>query len=72
MFSSLLLQIARQRHEDMLARAERRQIANVRDDTAKRPERPAEADRVPPTPSRHVERRTAVDEAQVAPVREAA
>jgi hypothetical protein len=71
-FSSLHLQIARRRHQDMLTRVERRRIANVRDDTAKRPERPAETDRVPPTPSRYVERRTAVDEAEVAPVREAA
>jgi len=47
MFSPLHLEIARQRHQDMLARAERRRIANVRDDTAKRSERPAEADRVP-------------------------
>jgi len=72
MFSSLHLQIVRQRHQDMLARAERRRIANVSDDTAKRPELLAEADSVPPTPSRYVERRTAVDEAEVAPVREAA
>ena len=56
----------------MLARVERRRIANVRDDTARRPDRPAEADRVPPTPSRYVERRTAVDEAEVAQVPEAA
>jgi hypothetical protein len=63
MFSSLHLQLARRRHQDMLARAERRRIAYVRDDTAVRSERPAEADRVPATPSRYIERRTAVDRA---------
>jgi len=72
MFLPLHLAIARQRHQDMLVRGERRRIAIVRYDAAERSELPAEADRVPLSASRYAERRSAVDEAQVAPVREAA